>query len=545
MALLLLFAVIAGAGTAVSPCVLPVLPALLSAGATAGRRRPFGIVLGLAVTFTITIAGLATVVDGVGIGDGAMRTVAVVVLLGFGMLLLLPPLADRLEAAASGIVRFGPESAGDGFLSGLGVGAALGFVYAPCAGPILAAVISVGAATGETVAIAIAYAVGSALALLAISLVGRRVLVRFRGPWLQRVMGVVMILTALAVATDRDVAFQNAIADDLPAALVNPTGDLERSSAVSKRLDGLRGPARFAAHSGLPVLGPAPDFTRVTHWLNSGPLTMRQLRGKVVLIDFWTYTCINCLRTLPYVRAWDEHYRDRGLVIVGVHTPEFGFEKDTANVRDAIARNRLRYPVAQDNDYGTWNAWGNQYWPAKYLIDTSGRVRYAHFGEGDYDKTENAIRSLLPDRDLGARAGRQSAEVPGDATPETYLGVARADRWNPPPVAGTQDYPGATHALKADQFALGGRWRLTDEAAEAVHDATLQAHVRGKSVYLVLGSRGNTARTVRVTVDGEHVKTIMVRRQRLYTLLKTPRSGDHQLALRFEPGVAGYAFTFG
>ena len=544
MALLLLFSVIAGAGTAVSPCVLPVLPALLSAGATGGRRRPFGIVLGLAVTFTITIAGLATLVDGVGIGDGAMRTVAVVVLLGFGLLLLLPPVADRLEAAASGLVRFRPRSAGDGFLSGVGVGAALGFVYAPCAGPILAAVISVGAATGETVAIAIAYAVGSALALLAISLVGRRLLVSFRGPWLQRVMGVVMILTALAVATDRDVAFQNAIADDLPAALVNPTGDLERSSAVSKRLDDLRGPSRFAARSGLPVLGPAPDFTGVTHWLNSGPLTLRQLRGKVVLIDFWTYTCINCLRTLPYVRAWDERYRDRGLVIVGVHTPEFGFEKGTANVRDSIARNHLRYPVAQDNDYGTWNAWGNQYWPAKYLVDTSGRVRYAHFGEGDYDKTEAAIRSLLPDRDLGARAGRQAGEVPGDATPETYLGVARAERWNPPLVPGTRDYPGATHALRTDQFALGGRWRLTDEAAEAVHDGTLQAHVRGKSVYLVLGSRGGPRR-VTVVVDGRRERTITVRRQRLYTLLKRPRSGEHQLAVRFAPGVSGYAFTFG
>jgi len=544
VALLLLFSVIAGAGTAVSPCVLPVLPALLSAGATGGRRRPFGIVLGLAVTFTITIAGLATLVDGVGIGDGAMRTVAVVVLLGFGLLLLLPPVADRLEAAASGLVRFGPRSAGDGFLSGVGVGAALGFVYAPCAGPILAAVISVGAATGETVAIAIAYAVGSALALLAISLVGRRLLVSFRGPWLQRVMGVVMILTALAVATDRDVAFQNAIADDLPAALVNPTGDLERSSAVSKRLDDLRGPSRFAARSGLPVLGPAPDFTGVTHWLNSGPLTLRQLRGKVVLIDFWTYTCINCLRTLPYVRAWDERYRDRGLVIVGVHTPEFGFEKGTANVRDSIARNHLRYPVAQDNDYGTWNAWGNQYWPAKYLVDTSGRVRYAHFGEGDYDKTEAAIRSLLPDRDLGARAGRQAGEVPGDATPETYLGVARAERWNPPLVPGTRDYPGATHALRTDQFALGGRWRLTDEAAEAVHDGTLQAHVRGKSVYLVLGSRGGPRR-VTVVVDGRRERTITVRRQRLYTLLKRPRSGEHQLAVRFAPGVSGYAFTFG
>jgi cytochrome c biogenesis protein CcdA/thiol-disulfide isomerase/thioredoxin len=553
VALLLLFAFIAGAGTAVSPCVLPILPALLSAGATGGRRRPFGIVLGLAVTFTITIAGLAEVVDGVGLGDGAMRTVAVVVLLAFGLLLLLPPLADRVEALASGLVRFGPKTAGDGFLSGLGVGAALGFVYAPCAGPILAAVISVSAASGETVAVAIAYAAGSAAMLLLLSLVGRRVLDRFRGPWLQRAMGIVMILTALAVATDRDVAFQTTIADDLPAFLVNPTGDLERSHAVAKRLDDLQGAPKFAAagdaaRSAYPSLGAAPDFAGVTHWLNSKPLTMAGLRGKVVLIDFWTYTCINCIRTLPYVRAWDERYRDKGLVVVGVHTPEFGFEKDTANVRDALARNHLQYPVAQDNDYGTWNAWGNQFWPAKYLVDATGQVRYTHFGEGDYGTTEKAIRALLAeagDKDLGAMAGKQRGEVPGDSTPETYLGTARAERWNPPPLPGLHSYTGATSQLKEDQFALGGSWNVGAEAAEAADHATLQAHVRGKSVYLVLGSRGAKPRKVQVILDGEPYKTVTVQRQKLYTLVTLPKAGSHELALKLDAGVTGYAFTFG
>jgi cytochrome c biogenesis protein CcdA/thiol-disulfide isomerase/thioredoxin len=420
VALLILFALIAGAGTAVSPCVLPVLPALLSAGATGGRRRPLGIVLGLATTFTITIVGLAEVVDNVGLGDGSLRTLAVVVLAAFGVLLLLPRLADRAEATLSPLARFGPRSRGDGFVSGVGAGAALGFVYAPCAGPILAAVISVSAASGKTVAIAVAYAAGSALALLALSLIGRRLLDRVRGPWLQRALGIVMILTALAVATERDVAFQTAIADDLPAFLVNPTGDLERSSAVAHRLDELRGHSRFAAsRAGLPRLGAAPDFTGVTRWFNAQPLSLRQLRGRVVLIDFWTYTCINCLRTLPYLRAWDERYRNRGLTIVGVHTPEFRFEKDAGNVREAIARNRLRYPVAQDNDYATWDAWGNQFWPAKYLIDATGQVRYRHFGEGDYATTERAIRALLVEAghaDLGARAGHQRGEVPGWST---------------------------------------------------------------------------------------------------------------------------------
>jgi cytochrome c biogenesis protein CcdA/thiol-disulfide isomerase/thioredoxin len=545
VALLLLFALIAGAGTAISPCVLPILPALLSAGATGGRRRPLGIVLGLAVTFTITIVGLATVVDGVGLGDGSLRSLAVIVLLMFGATLLVPRVADRVEAWLSPLIRLGPKTTGDGFLSGLGVGAALGFVYAPCAGPILAAVISVSAASGRTVAVAIAYALGSAAMLLLLALAGRRLLDHFRGPALQRVLGVVMILTAVAIATDRDVAFQNLIADDLPAFVVNPTGDLERSSAVAGRLDDLRAPSRFAASQGdgLPKLGPAPDFAGVSHWLNSKPLHIQQLRGKVVLIDFWTYTCINCLRTLPYVTAWDEKYGDRGLVIVGVHTPEFGFEKETGNVRDAVARNGIQYPVAQDNDYGTWNAWGNQFWPAKYLIDADGQVRYTHFGEGDYATTEGAIRSLLAEagrKDLGNRVGHRAAEVPGEATPETYLGTARAQGWVPNPFTGVHDYPGAT-ALPVDRFAYGGVWRIDDESAEAVAHARITAHVRGKSVYLVMGTRGR----VEVLVDGRHERTIDVRGQRLYTLMKRSRSGEHELELRFDPGVTGYAFTFG
>jgi cytochrome c biogenesis protein CcdA/thiol-disulfide isomerase/thioredoxin len=539
----MLFAAIAGAGTALSPCVLPILPALLSAGATGGRRRPLGIVLGLAVTFTITIVGIAELVDGVGLGGGALRTLAVLVLLGFGALLLAPRLADRLEAWLSPLIRLGPRSRGSGFVSGLGVGAALGFVYAPCAGPILAAVISVSAASGATVAVALSYAAGSAAALLVLCLGGRRVLRRVRRPQLQRVMGAVMVITALAILVEADLRFQTAIADDLPAALVNPTGALERSDAVEDELADLRGPSRFApASSGLPELGEAPEFTGVTRWLNSPPLTVAGLRGKVVLIDFWTYTCINCVRTLPYLRAWDERYRDRGLVIVGVHTPEFEFEKDTGNVRDAIARSGLRYPVAQDNDYGTWSAWGNRYWPAKYLIDTMGQVRYVHFGEGEYGATEEAIRSLLPTSDPGPRVGRRPGEVPGEATPETYLGAARAERWLTPPRRGEHSYPGA-RTLPPDGFALKGRWRVDDESAEAVARATLTARVRGKSVYLVLGS--DEPRRVEVVVDGRHERTVTVDGRRLYELMKRPRPGEHDLTLRFEPGVAGYAFTFG
>jgi cytochrome c biogenesis protein CcdA/thiol-disulfide isomerase/thioredoxin len=559
--LLVLFAFVAGAGTAISPCVLPVLPALLSASATGGRRRPIAIVIGLATTFAITVAGFAKLVDGVGLGNSALRTLAVVVLAGFGVALLAPRLADRLEAPLSRLARFGPRSAGDGFWSGLGVGAALGFVYAPCAGPILAAVISVGAASGTSVAVAIAYSLGSAVVLLALALGGRKLLDRVRaagrGPAAQRVLGVVMIATALAVATDADVRFQTALADHFPSALVNPTGSIERSHAVSEQLANLRGHGRFAEAatmgSKLPVLGKAPEFTGTQEWFNTpggNPLTLKGLRGRVVLVDFWTYTCINCIRTLPYTRAWDAAYRSRGLTVVGVHTPEFQFEHDAGNVRDAIAQNRLRYPVAQDNDYKTWNAWGNQYWPAEYLIDAKGRVRYVHFGEGDDAKTEAAIRSLLAEagaESLGADARVGATVKPGkEATPETYLGSARAQGWVPnQPSNGLHDYTGAGRPLLRSRFAFTGHWKVTDEAATALGGASIDARVQAKNVYLVLSSQGDRPRPLRVELDGKPLRTVTVRRQRLYTLVSLPKTEEHHLTLRFAPGISGYAFTFG
>jgi cytochrome c biogenesis protein CcdA/thiol-disulfide isomerase/thioredoxin len=555
MTLLVLFAIAAGAGTALSPCVLPVLPALLSAGASGGRRRPLGVVLGLATTFTITVAGFASVIDGVGLGNGTLRTLAVIALLVFGVALLAPKLADRIEAPLSRLARFGPRSRGEGFWSGIGVGAALGFVYAPCAGPVLAAVISVGAASGSSLAVALAYALGTAVVLLVFCLGGRRALARVPPLALQRTLGVVMVLTALAIVTQVDLRFQTALAEHAPGFLVNPTGSLERSKPIEDRLAQLRGRTRFdgTAHastgSKLKVLGQAPDFAGHGRWFNTAgdrPLTLAGLRGRVVLVDFWTYTCINCLRTLPHVRAWDARYRGDGLTIVGVHTPEFDFEHDSGNVRDAIARSKLRYPVVQDNDYATWNAWGNQYWPAKYLIDARGRVRYVHFGEGEYDKTEAAIRSLLAEAGaakLGRRASVGSDDAVEAQTPETYLGVERARGWTPTPRAGTHTYPARTPKL--NQFALGGTWSIGKEPAEAVRGATIDARFAARKVYLVLSSRGARPRTLEVRVDGRLTRRVVVRRQRLYELVSLPRAGEHRLNLRFEPGLAGYAFTFG
>jgi cytochrome c biogenesis protein CcdA/thiol-disulfide isomerase/thioredoxin len=588
MIVLVLFALLAGAATAVTPCVLPVLPALLSASGTGGRRRPLGIVAGLTLTHTITIVGIASLVDGVGLADGTLRTVAIVVLALFGVTLLVPPAGHWIAERMSGLARLSPRGAGQGFWSGLPVGGVLGLVYAPCAGPILAAVISVSASQGTTArlaAVGVAYGLGSATVLLGVALGGRRVIDRVRrggrGPALQRGFGAVMVLTAVLMLTSVDLRFQTALASHLPGFVTNPTHGLERSGAVESRLASLRGRPKFddkaaakrpatasdAALPGvrtpkLPVLGQAPGFTNTQRWFNSGPLTMAGLRGRVVLVDFWTYTCINCLATLPYLKAWDDRYRAAGLTIVGVHTPEFAFEKSAANVADAIRRDGLRYPVVQDNAFGTWNAFGNQFWPAKYLIDATGQVRYTHFGEGRYEDTEAAIRSLLADagrRRLGGAARTRGALLtPGrESTPETYLGASHAQSFSPTgPRRGTHDYAiAAPGSLPRSVFSLGGRWAVDDESARAMRDATLRARIVAKGVFLVLSSKDGRPRRVHVSLDGNPVSAaqaggdvrgsaVTVRRQRLYHLVRLRGTQEHVLTLRIDPGVSGYAFTF-
>ncbi|HEV3046815.1 MAG TPA: cytochrome c biogenesis protein CcdA [Solirubrobacteraceae bacterium] len=604
MLILLGFAILAGAGTALSPCALPVLPALLSAGGAGGRRRPLGVVLGLSVTFTVTIVGLASVVDGVGLGEDPLRDISIVVLLAFGVALLFPDVAARLEAPLSRFSRFGVRiigrNDGDGFGSGLIVGAALGFIYTPCASPILAAVISASAATDKKILPAIAYAAGSAAVLLALALGGRRVFERVRkagrGPALGRALGVVMILTGVAILTHLDVSFDQLIAEKIPN--VNLTASLECSKAVTGRLHELTGhdtkfiPANgnadcegahtsmihAAAHDAsqatlladaqtLPDLGTAPEFSETEDWFNTGkigqqgpPLTLPALRGHVVLVDFWTYTCINCIRTLPYLKAWNAAYAKDGLTIVGVETPEFQFEKDAANVQNAIGQFGLRYPVVQDNNMGTWNAYGNEYWPADYLIDAKGQVRYATFGEGDYDKTETAIRALLAE--AGAQVGGKShptdVVVPSEvATPESYTGTARAQGFVKGPFDGTHDYgPPPAHGLALNDLAYSGTWKIGAQPAEAVSDAGLSLHFKAKNAYLVLSSQNERPMHVRVMLDGRpisaadsgadvHDGIVTVRRQRLYWLVALRGDQSHELELQFENGLTAYDFTFG
>jgi cytochrome c biogenesis protein CcdA/thiol-disulfide isomerase/thioredoxin len=579
MVLLIAFAFVAGAATALSPCVLPVLPLALSAGVTGGRRRPLGVVTGLALSFTFATVALVYVISALGLPGDLLRTVAIVALAGFGASLLVPPVGDRLEAWLS---RLGPRggrgSSGtdDGFLSGMLVGGGLGFVYAPCAGPILAGVITVSAAqslTAGRLGVALAYGVGSAAALYALLLGGRRLTGRLarRSQRVQMALGALMVVVAVAMLGNYDTRFETAIASDLPSFLVDPTSGLEGSHAAKAQLAALRGRAARAtggvreadAGERLPVLGEAPEFAGTERWFNTPggrPLTLAGLRGHVVLVDFWTYSCINCLRTLPYLNAWNAKYGGRGLAIVGVHTPEFPFEHAAANVGEAIRENGIRYPVVQDNEYGTWNAYHNEYWPAEYLIDPQGRIRLADFGEGEYGAKERAIRSLLAEAGaagLGAPS-RVRAEQPSEAevTPESYLGAEKAARFtNGAIVPGVHDYGPPGPPPGDEELRYGGTWRLSEAAATSVSGASLQLDFLARRVFLVMGSPGRPRR-VRFLLDGHplgagqagadvHGGSATVSFQRLYRVVALPRVERHVLTVEPEGGVSGYSFTFG
>jgi len=583
MALLVLFGFIAGAATALSPCVLPVLPIALSAGATGGRRRPLGIVAGLAVSFTFATVALVYVIAALGLPNDFLRKLAIVVLLCFGIVLMVPPLAARLEAWMSRFAsRAGvAQTKGDGFWSGVGVGLSLGLLYAPCAGPILAGVITVSASqsfSAGRLAVAFSYGIGSAVVLYFLMLGGRRVVAPLarRGVGLQIAMGGLMVVVALAMLGNYDIRFQNRIASDLPSFLVNPTEGLEETASAKAALADLHGDVHGVGEKGsgagpeeaaggrlkLPVLGTAPEFVGIEQWFNTPgdkPLSLPSLRGRVVLVDFWTYSCINCIRTLPYLTAWDKRYRRDGLTIVGIHTPEFPFEREAGNVETAIHENGIRYPVAQDNEQQTWNAYGNQYWPAEYFIDARGRVRFVHFGEGSYGEKEHVIRQLLAE--AGHRPGGGEAKVKavapslGVTTPETYLGAARAERFTNPMLSPGKHRFAKAPAPPLNEFAYRGSWRITLDSATAAAGASLDLHFGARRVYLVLGSPGRPRR-MRVLLDGRpisaadagadvHAGVVTIDKQRLYNLVDLPRVERHVLTLQPEAGVSGYAFTFG
>jgi thiol-disulfide isomerase/thioredoxin len=355
------------------------------------------------------------------------------------------------------------------------------------------------------------------------------------------VAGVVLAATALAIVFGADQRFTTA----LPGYTTALQKHVEETSLARRELDKLSNGGQAGAVSSETGHPRAPGFQRIADWINTPggkPLTMRGLRGKVVLVDFWTYSCVNCLRTLPHVEAWDRAYRRAGLVVVGVHTPEFAFEHVPSNVRGAVRKLGVRYPVALDNDYGTWNAYQNQYWPADYLVDRAGYLRDVHFGEGNYAETERKIRSLLGEhltRSLTDVADRTPRDL---ATPESYLGYERLDRFAGqvrPDVEAAYSFP---RALPQNELAYAGRWKVEAQRAVARRDARLRLHFHAQHVYLVLGGTGR----VRILLNGKRVRDVRVAGlPRLYTLLDFLAVRDGILELRVSRGVAGYAFTFG
>ena len=540
MLVLLGIAFLAGVITAVSPCVLPVLPIVLAGGASGGRRRPFAIVAGLLSTFVVSILFAAYLLDKLGLPQDLLRNVSIALLFVIAATLLVPQFGRWIERALSRFSRRSGKQVDSGFL----LGCALGFAFVPCGGPILAYVSAQSASVHfgfRPIALAIAYALGAGVVLFGIAVGGQRIAapLRSHAVALRKALGAVIAAAAVALVFNVDTKLQTSV-PSWTDFLQNHT---ERTAFARDKLYGKTKFAPTAETSAvqLPDYGPAPSLAGGGNWFNSAPLTMQKLRGKVVLIDFWTYSCINCLRTLPQLEAWDAKYRKDGLVIVGVHTPEFAFEHVESNVKGAIRRLDVKYPVVQDNDYRIWNAYSNQYWPAEYLIDREGNVRHAHFGEGEYDRTEKLIRSLLGvDRGAPTQVRDQTPE--GELTPESYIGSARAERF-----VGGELQPGRAAAYRfpptvpQDDLALDGRWTVLQERAIAGAGAKLRLHFHAAKVYLVLGGKG----TVDVLLDGKKQRTVNVNGDRLYTLVNSKRTLDALLELRFTPGISAYAFTFG
>ncbi len=551
MLVLLAIGFAAGVITAVSPCVLPVLPILLAGGASGDGRRPYAIIAGLVASFTVFTLSAAALLSALGLPDDLLRNVAIGLLFVLAATLVWPRLGQLIERPFAFMTRRSGGNLGGGFV----LGASLGLVFVPCAGPVLAAITVLTAEhrfSIDSVLLTLAYGLGAGGPMLLIALGGQRVARRLRagGDNLRRAMGVVVALTAVAIIFNTAQSLQTA----LGSYSTTLQKHIENTSIATKHLDALRGGgSAFAAApapkgSKLPVLGRAPEFTGNSAWLNTPggkPLTLASLRGKVVLVDFWTYSCINCLRTLPHLRAWYGAYHKDGFEIVGVHTPEFAFEHVLSNVRGATQRLGVTWPVALDNDYKTWSAYSNQYWPAEYLIDKQGRVREAHFGEGEYGSTEASIRSLLAE--AGDAVPRQTASVkdvtPTEVTtPESYLGYLRLERYSGNPISDNKvAHYSSPAALPKDDLSYSGTWQIGGQRALAVKDARLRLHFVARYAYIVLGGKGR----VETYLGGKKTGSIDVNADRLYTVVSGASARDGLLELRFSPGVNAYAFTFG
>ncbi len=556
MVTLVFIGFLGGLITGISPCIIPVLPVIVAGGASdTDRSRPYMIIAGLVISFTVfTLLG-GTILSALGLPQDLLRTAGIVMLILLAFGLLLPPIGELLERP---FARLG-SSRQVGSLGGLVLGASLGAVFVPCAGPVLAA-ISVVAATHkvgfDAFVLTAAYAIGAALPLLILAVLAQRAVgtfARVKGslPTIRKVTGGILLVTALALATNVTAPLLR-WTPGYTSTLQDKIGSTGSQAAALRSVTGERA-LRFSgqvASAPLADQGAAPQFAGLTGWINTPggrPLTMAGLRGKVVLVDFWTYSCINCQRTLPHLAAWNRLYAKDGLVIVGVEAPEFAFEHVRSNVVSAVRQDGIHYPVAQDNNFETWNAYGNQYWPADYLIDQDGNVRHTSFGEGDYVQTESAIRTLLAAggaHHLPSRSGVPNTTPTQASTPESYLGYARLNN-----AVGSPTIPDraasyhAPTAIPADSLAFDGRWIVHGQDAIALAKGDrIELNFTAKDVYLVLGGTG----TVKVALDGQTISTVQVHGvPNLYRLYGAPASTSGMLTLTMSPGVAAYDFTFG
>ena len=589
MLTLLIFSFVSGLLTILAPCIWPLLPIILSSTTKQGKNRPLGIVLGIVLSFTIFTLTISYIVKLIPFDPNSLRLFAVVVIGVLGLTFLIPKLSSIIEGAVSKLIaRFGGKLLQSGQNSGFGsafvTGVALGLVWSPCAGPILASIATLAATRAvnfQVILVTLVYTLGVGIPLFIFALVGNKLFTRTRFlssklGVIQQIFGVIMILTAIAIYTNYDKTLQVKLLDAFPSFTEFLIG-IEETDSVQEELDKLQGgkdmpkdvdmgniiipKTNKTQPERLPNYGKAPEIIGITNWLNSQPLTPADLKGKVVLIDFWTYTCINCIRTLPHVTGWYEKYKDDGFVVIGVHSPEFEFEKKTENVQNAIKQYSINYPVAQDNDFKTWRNYNNRYWPAKYLIDSEGNLRYSHFGEGKYEETEMAIQELLRERGdfVGAELEDMQDKTPaGVQTPETYLGLARMENFASPetPAEGPKDYSLPSN-LQINQFAYGGIWDLSDESATSFQDSVLEINFIANIVNLVVTPTG-PADEILVYLDGELISNedagadvkdgrVILDTERLYELVNLEeRATGRRLRIEFKSqGVSIFAFTFG
>ena len=574
--LIILLAYLGGILTILSPCILPVLPFVFARADRSFVRSTLPMLAGMAATFAI-VATLAAVGGGWAVQANAIgRWAALILLALFGIALVFPSISDRLTRPLVALGSRMTEQSGqqDSVWSSAVLGIATGLLWAPCAGPILGIIFTAAALQGasfDTTFLLLAYALGAATSLALALVVGGKVFARMKkslgaSERIRQVLGVLVLIGVVAIALGLDTRVLSKISSA-------QTASLESGLAAKLGLgQGAESDARTNAMGELvlPSQGELPPLDGLGPWYNSPPLTREQLRGKVVLVDFWTYSCINCLRAIPYVRAWYDKYRDDGLVVIGVHAPEFAFEREPANVAKAIKDLEIRYPVALDNQYKLWSALKNNYWPAHYFIDARGRIRYFHHGEGEYDVSERVIRQLLAEaghapKDMAmakAKAsGAQAAAAFGDVkSGETYIGYARSANFaSPGGLAHDQLKTYGTAPLKLNDWALEGQWLDKRQSALSfAPGAKIGFRFHARDLHLVLGPGGGKPVRFRVSIDGQPPRgdagvdaaadgSGTVTEQRLYQLIRQKGPvRDRSFEIEFlDPGVEAFSFTFG